>query len=191
LLLVVGLVPVLRHLGGGAQSSNSATISRSAGGSGAAAPTAAAPLPVFVAPGGYSGSALRSGVSADPAIRAAYVRAAAQDFSSTTASPSEGRGSAAAPDAATQRSGQPEGALSAKGATAVVDQQACLAQVRAVASAQVRPAFFVDTVYRGRPATVLVTRRADNPGQAELWVFPRGDCSERPFASERVTVPPP
>ncbi|HZD71725.1 MAG TPA: hypothetical protein VFA45_23280, partial [Actinomycetes bacterium] len=77
------------------------------------------------------------------------------------------------------------------GATAGVDQQACLTQARAVSSGDLLPAFFVDTVYQGRPATVLVARRAGASDQAELLAFPRGDCSAPPFATERAQVPAP
>ena len=186
-LLVVGLVPVLRHLGGSSAggASGTATMSRQEGGP-AAAPSATAQLPEFAAPAGYSASALRTGVAADPAIRSAYARAGGGPGSTGQ---SAGRGPAAAPETAAG-SADLNSRSPGKGAT-TVDQQACLARVRAVASGEVRPAFFVETVYRGRPATVLVTRRAGAADQAELWAFPRDDCSVAPFASEQVKVPPP
>jgi hypothetical protein len=195
-LLVAGLVPVLRHLGdasGTRQASGGATVARSEGAPSAAAPNtlAGALLPVFAAPGGFSGSALRTEVAGDPAIRQAYARAGAGSSAAANASPPAGSGTGTAPDAAQgdpQLAGRASGKL---GAGAIVDQQACLAQVRARASGDVRPAFFVDTVYRGRAATVLVTRRGDPPDQAELWAFPRGNCAVAPFASERVQVPSP
>jgi len=188
-LLVAGLVPVLRHAGGDAstQLSGGAAVSRPEG-----APNAAGALPVFAAPGGYSGSSLRSAVAGDPAVRDAYARAAGAE--ARAASPSAASGSAGA-DRASPSSAhggpQSEGLAAGRDATAGVDQPACLGQVRARTSEEVRAAFFVDTVYQGRPATVLVTRRAAAPDQAELWAFPRGDCSTAPFASERVQIPPP
>jgi hypothetical protein len=47
-------------------------------------------------------------------------------------------------------------------------------------------AFLVEGSYRGRPATVLVTSDADDPGRADMWVFPRGDCSGAPLDTERL-----
>jgi hypothetical protein len=64
------------------------------------------------------------------------------------------------------------------------DQQACIDR----ASAQVGgtttlvPAFFVDTLYQGKPARVLVATVAGAPGQARYFVFPPGDCSGPPVA---------
>jgi hypothetical protein len=191
-LLVAGLVPVLRHVSGGSdtqRAAGGATASRFEGAPSAAAPEAApSGLPVFEAPGGYSGSALRAAVASDPAVRDAYARAAAANL---RASPPSGSATAggATPNAA-QGDAQSERQASGKDTASRVDQQACLAQVHAQSS-EMQPAFLVETVYRGRAATVLVTRSADAPGQADLWAFPRGDCSAAPFARERVQIPPP
>lgn len=189
-LLVAGLVPVLRHVTGESgtrQASGGATASQSDHAPSAAAPSsAAAALPVFAVSGGFSGGTLRSEVAGNPAIRSAYARAGAGLPGAARSSPPAASGSDTAPGAAQNLQGK----ASAENA-AGVDQRACLAQVRAKASGDLRPAFFVDTVYRARPATVLVTRRADAPDQAQLWAFPRGDCSAAPFASERVPVPSP
>ncbi len=164
-----------------------------------ASPTEAAPggaggaraVPEFQAPDGYSASALRTAIAGNQAVHDAYARAGASG--APAASPPAGSRSAppgtATPDAA-QGATQLEGSGSSKD-TAIVDQQACLDRARAVRSEDLRPAFFVETVYQGRLATVLVTRRAGTPGQAQLWAFPRGDCSKAPFANERVQVPPP
>jgi hypothetical protein len=48
------------------------------------------------------------------------------------------------------------------------------------------PAFVVEGTYKGRQATVLVTTSTAQPGRADLWVFPRNDCSAAPLATERV-----
>ena len=48
------------------------------------------------------------------------------------------------------------------------------------------PAFFVEGTYQGRAATALVTTSTGQPGRVDLWVFPRGDCSTPPLATERV-----
>ena len=189
-LLVAGLVPVLRHFSGdsGTQSSGAATASRSE-----AAPPGAAALPEFSAPGGYSGAALRAAVAANPAVRDAYARAGAGGEAAaggrTTGS---GGGSApAAPNAAQGDTQLQKGGSTQDSGRPAVDQQACLAWARAASSEDLRPAFLVDTMYRGRQATVLVTRSTSSPDQAMLWAFPRGDCSGPPFASERVQVPSP
>lgn len=178
-LLVAGLVPVLRHVGGGGgQASGGATASRSERTPGAAAPNVpgqrggVTALPEFDAPGGYSGTRLRAAVASDPAVRDAYARA----------------GRPIAPNAGGGSAGSTDKGLSAQSAPTTEKQQACLAQVGAKTSEQLYPVFFVETVYQGRPATVLVTRSASAPDQAELWAFPRGDCSKAPFASEQVRV---
>jgi hypothetical protein len=183
ILLVAGLVPVLRHSGGGAgagQVASGTSAARSEGVPSVATPQAApGALPVFDAPGDYSGSALRAAVADDPAVRGAYAHAGAVALRA---------GSGAGPPSGSAASGS---AMSGKDAGSGVDQQACLAQVAAQASEAILPAFLVQTVYQGRPATVLVTRSAAAPGRAELWAFPRGDCAHAPFAHERVSVPPP
>jgi hypothetical protein len=33
---------------------------------------------------------------------------------------------------------------------------------------------------------VLVTSAAAEPNRAELWVFPNGDCSDPPLATQRI-----
>ena len=66
---------------------------------------------------------------------------------------------------------------------------ACLVAATADADAAIRPltpAFFVEGTYKGRQATVLVTTSTAEPGRADLWVFPRNDCSAAPLATERL-----
>jgi hypothetical protein len=66
---------------------------------------------------------------------------------------------------------------------------ACLVAATAAAKPAIRPltpAFFVEGTYKGRPATVLVTTSTTPPGRADLWVFPRNDCSSAPLATKRL-----
>jgi hypothetical protein len=199
ILLVAGLVPLLRHGGG------QTVATQSAGGRPAAAPSFAGggegSLPVFSAPDGYSGSALQSALRSDPAARAAYQRAAGGSQASglgesapQTPQPGSGGGSGAATESGDAARGFSGTAKSTTGAQAPagLQQLTCLASARNQAGDQgLRPAFFVNTVYRGRPATVLVTVRPGAPDQADLWAFPRDDCSAAPFAHDRATVIPP
>jgi len=196
ILLVAGLVPLLRHTGGQAATT--------AEGGASAAPNAAASgapgsLPVFSAPDGYSGSALESALASNPQARAAYRRAASAraesgrpgavspQFNDRSEATSPTSGGAAGDGAAARSTSRPV----APG-PAGLQQGVCVANARNQAGNQgLRPAFFVDTVYQGRPATVLVTVRPGAGGQADLWAFPRGNCSSPPFAQEPVKVTPP
>jgi len=196
ILLVAGLVPLLRHTSG--------QTTTTAEGGASAAPNAVAngapgPLPVFSAPDGYSGSALESALASDPQTRTAYQRAA-------SARAESGRPNAVGPQFSTRpgaksstSAGSAGDSAAAGGASrpaapgpAGLQQGVCVANARNQAGNQgLRPAFFVDTVYQGRPATVLVTVRPGAAGQADLWAFPRGNCSSPPFAHEPVKVTPP
>jgi hypothetical protein len=63
------------------------------------------------------------------------------------------------------------------------DQQACVDRAAAQAGgATLEPSFFVDTLYQGKPARVLVVTVAGTPGQVRYFVFPPGDCSGPPVA---------
>jgi len=216
ILLVVGLVPLLRHGGGQTVATQGAgrgagATSRALGGS------AQGSLPVFSAPAGYSGAALRSALTADPAVRTAYRRAAdrvaAQSRSTPPEQPGSGvsprldskrgsggsvnggsGGSSGNPDSSGSTAKSPGGGETAAGVPAAggLQQATCVASARNQARDQgLQPAFFVDTQYRGRPATVLVTVKPGAPDQADLWAFSRGDCFAPPFAHEPVTVTPP
>jgi hypothetical protein len=66
---------------------------------------------------------------------------------------------------------------------------ACVVAATAAADPAIRPltpAFLVEGTYKGRPATVLVTTSTAEPGRADLWVFPRNDCSAAPLTTERL-----
>jgi hypothetical protein len=155
-------------------------------------------LPVFSAPEGYSASALQSALSSDPQVRAAYQAASVgrpPTAGPESVNPQLGGGGSAG-DQSTAPSASASGgapkAGNAPNAPAGLQKDACVAAARNQASNQgLRPAFFVDTVYQGRPATVLVTVRPGAPAQADLWAFPRGNCSSPPFAHELVSVTPP
>ncbi len=156
----------------------------------AGAPSAADRLPVFQASGSYTASRLRASLTSNPAIRSAYQRAVA-------GSASLSGGPAGSPPATAQGAqpdlGRPEGtAGTERVAPAGLQERACVTAAQEQAGTEpLRPAFFVNAVYSGRPATVLVTVRARAPAQAELWAFPRNDCSLPPFAHKRVAVSPP
>jgi Putative zinc-finger len=68
------------------------------------------------------------------------------------------------------------------------DQQACIDRAAAQAGgAPLEPSFFIDTVYQGKPARVLVATVASAPGQARYFVFPARDCSVPPVAQGSAT----
>jgi hypothetical protein len=195
ILLVAGLVPLLRHTAG----QTAVTADRG--------PTTAAPrvavggasagsLPVFSAPAGYSGSALQSSLTNDPKARAAYQAASGarpQAAGPESVSPGISGGSTA--DKSARSGDTAAGGATGGGAAPLpsgLQQDACVTAARNQARNQdLRPAFFVDTVYQGRPATVLVTVRPGAPARADLWAFPRGNCSSPPFGHEPVAVTPP
>lgn len=175
LLLAALVVPLLDR------SDNLTTAGGDAGG-GQAQETAAAPahdsggfaagLPVVELAGEITAERLRAVLASDPAARRAYEKAAAaagQPGLGGEARATDGRQSPAAP-----------------AAPSTTAPQACLAAAIAKAGATLVPAFVAEGNYQGRPATVLVTSTAGQPSVAELWVFPRGDCSGPPLASQRI-----
>jgi hypothetical protein len=198
ILLVAGLVPLLRHTGGG-------TVATQTAGGGAASSALSGlsegSVPVFSAPGGYSAAALQSALRGDAAARSAYLRAANAGRATRQAAPEVQRdsgGAKIAPHAGTRSAenstkSTERGSAGAAGQPPSDLQQAvCVATARKQAGDQgLQPAFFVSTVYRDRPATVLVTVRRGEPGKAVLWAFPIGNCSAPPFARDTVTVTPP
>lgn len=190
ILLVAGLVPLLRHVGGQTVATQGAGRGAAAAPAGSSAPGS---LPVFSAPGGYSGTALRSGLASDPAVRSAYQRAAGE---TSGGQPATGLEKATPvtpqPNSRSGAGGAAKGSGGAAESATGLQQLTCVASVQDQAGDQgLRPAFFVNTVYRGQAATVLVTVRPGAPGQADLWVFPRDNCSASPVAHQRVTVSPP
>ncbi len=196
MLLVAGLFPLVRYITGGSNATQTASrpsaASQASGAAGSNATGGTAAVPVFSAPGGYSGVALQSALRSDPNARAAYQRAA----NAPAAQRSNAGGESGPPTEAAPFGGSKESngsaADSGDAAKSGVQQAACLAAARTQAGDQsLRPAFFVTTVYHGRAATVLVTAREGAADQADLWAFPRGNCSAPPFAHEQVTVQAP
>jgi hypothetical protein len=85
----------------------------------------------------------------------------------------------------------PQGAADKSGTTGQIppDQQACVDQATAQAGAtQLTPAFFVETIYQGRSARVLVATVTSSPGQARYFVFPAGNCSAAPVAQGQASI---
>jgi hypothetical protein len=190
LLLAALLVPLLDQGGsdlstaGGAGGGQTEEAARAPG---------AGQLPVIRVPGEVSAAVVRSRLAGDGLAKQALERAGADARASggEAAAPRDNQG----PATATQAPGQAQedadrssgSAPPSAGATA--DQQSCLAAAAATADPATRPlvpAFYVEGTYEGRRATVLVTTSAGQPGRADLWVFPRGNCSTAPLATERV-----
>jgi hypothetical protein len=70
-------------------------------------------------------------------------------------------------------------------------QQACIDQAAAQAGGvSLEPSFFIDTLYQGKAARVLVATVASAPGQARYFVFPGGDCSVPPVAQGQGSATP-
>jgi anti-sigma factor RsiW len=172
LLFVVGAVGLVNLVDrSGSDTTAAAPGSRqeeSGGGGGADAqpPSAAAPsgrLPVVIMAGEFSPDRL-------PQAFAAYNGAGQGPLGSSG-------GTRAAPQAGTY------GERTDGQVKVTPDQQACVD--RAVAKAggtALRPSFFVETLYQGKPARVLVATVPSVPNQARYFVFPGGDCSVPPVA---------
>jgi hypothetical protein len=183
LLAALVAVPLLDR------STEVSTASGGAGGGQAAqesgADTAAAgagSLPVLRIPGEVSAAAIRARLATDSRARAALEPAAGSPPGTQAApkqpqqgadSTGEGFGSSAAPTRQAESASVP----------------ACFVSATAAADPALRPltpAFIVEGTYKGRHATILVTTSTAQPGRADLWVFPRNDCSAAPLATERV-----
>jgi hypothetical protein len=138
-------------------------------------------LPVLRLPGEVTAAAIRARLATDARARSA-LEGAPVSPPGTQAAPSQPKFGA---DSGTN--GSPSGAAAAQGGSASIP--ACLVAATAAADPALRPlnpAFFVEGTYKGRQATVLVTTSTAQPGRADLWVFPRNDCSAAPLATERL-----
>jgi len=133
--------------------------------------TAAGRLPVLRLDGEVSAKRLRDALASDPVAKQAYGRAAASAGTNGLRGETTTDGRQAVPAPATPSTTAP---------------QPCLAAATAQAGRPLVPAFLVEGNYQGRPATMLVTADAGDPGRADLWVFPPGDCSGPPIATERL-----
>lgn len=188
LLLVALAVPLLNRSG-----EDLTTASGDAGGGQAqetaGAPaygTAAAGLPVVRLPGEeVTPGRLQAALASDPVARQAYQRA-----TKAAGLPGAPGGEARSDDLQTAKppaAATPSApATSAPATSAAPATQACLAAATAEAGRQLVPAFVAEGNHQGRPATVLVTSAAGEPGRTDMWVFPRGDCTGPPIASERL-----
>jgi len=138
-------------------------------------------LPVLHLPGEVTAAAIRARLATDDRARSA-LEGAPVSPPGTQAAPSQPKFGA---DSGTNgsRSGAPAPQ------TGLASVPACLVAATAAADPALRPlnpAFFVEGTYKGRQATVLVTTSTAQPGRADLWVFPRNDCSAAPLATERL-----
>jgi hypothetical protein len=179
LLLAAIVVPLLDRpdglttAGGGGGQARKTAGAPAYGGAETAAPSAGG-LPVVRLGGEISAERLRAALAGDPVADQAYRRAVAAGRAGL-------KGEAQADD----RQAPSTAAAAAPSATAL--QRACLAAAVAKAGGRpLVPAFMAEGTYQGRPATALVTAGPGQPGSAELWVFPRGDCSDPPLASQRI-----
>jgi hypothetical protein len=184
LLLAALVVPFLDQSGG-----DLTTASGGAGGGAEMGQTAgpAVRVPVFSLPGEISAATVSARLVTDPQTKAALDSAA-------TGTPA-GQAATADSAAAQPPQTQPEAGDNAYRSSAptpqagTADLQRCLPAATADADPATRPlvpAFYIEGTYRGRPATVLVTTSNGDPGRVDLWVFPRGNCSSPPLATERV-----
>ena len=163
-----GLIPTGGGAGGGA-----AQEAPMAGGADTGA--TAAGLPVLRLDGEVSARRLRVALGTDPTAMQAYRQATEQARARADGlrgEATDGRQTTLAP--------------AAPAAPSTTAPQPCLAAATAQAGRPLVAAFLVEGDYQGRPATVLVTTVAGEPDRADMWVFPRGNCSGAPLASERL-----
>ncbi|HEV8164075.1 MAG TPA: hypothetical protein VGR74_06455 [Actinomycetota bacterium] len=178
LLLAALVVPLLHRpdvltggAGGGAGAGGGQAQEAPAPAAGGADKSTAAGLPVLRLGGEVTAKRLRAALASNPVAMRAYRRAVA------------GGGEQRLHGAATPES-RPAPAPAAPSTTA--PPQPCLAAATARAGRPLVPAFLVEGNWQGRPATMLVTSDAGDPNRADLFVFPRGDCSGPPLATERL-----
>jgi hypothetical protein len=183
LLLAAVAVPLIDRSGG-----DRTTAGRGAGG-GQAQDTAAAPqadraakaaggLPVVRLAGEITPQRLQTALVRNPVARRAFGQAAAEAGRTNLKGEAQSGGRQVAP----ATPGEPGTSAATGGAV----PRTCLAAATAKAGRQLVPAFVAEGRYQGRPATVLVTASAHEPTRADLWVFPSGDCSGPPLATQRI-----
>jgi hypothetical protein len=134
-------------------------------------------LPVLRLAGEVTAKRLRAALASDPVAMRAYGRAVAGAGEKGLRGETTTDGRQAEPSAA---------AAPSTTAPSTTAPQPCLAAATAQAGRPLVPAFLVEGNYQGRPATMLVTAGTGEPDRADLWVFPRGDCSGPPLATERL-----
>jgi anti-sigma factor RsiW len=149
-------------------------------------------VPLVPIPGEVSAATVRSRLDADTQARAALDAAGARTAvrRDQAAPPSaQAPGEAAAPSAPGQAATDGDRSTTLAPQAGAAGLGSCPPAATAVADPATRPlvpAFYVEGTYQGREATILVTTSAGQPGRVDLWVFPRGNCSAPPLASERV-----
>ena len=139
-------------------------------------------LPVVRLPGEVTAAAVRARLATDLRARTALEGAPVSPPGTQAASPSQPQF-----DADSGTGGSRSGAKAPQTGSASVP--ACFVAATTAADPAIRPltpAFFVEGTYKGRRATVLVTTSAAEPGRADLWVFPRNDCSAAPLDTDRL-----
>ncbi|HEX2373261.1 MAG TPA: zf-HC2 domain-containing protein [Actinomycetota bacterium] len=187
------------------RSTDMTTAGDAGGGTEAAGPAAdatggAATVPLLQIPGEVSAAAVRSTLASDSRAKAAFDSAAARGAAAAGGTGVAGGDAAVpqtatreAPDSATStRSPDEAGDLnrsSAPPAAGPASLRSCLPAATADAAPAIRPltpVFYVEGIYQGREATILVTTSTGQQGRVDLWVFPRNDCSSPPLITERV-----
>ena len=132
---------------------------------------------VLALPGNFSATRLRALLAANPTARQAFgdQRAAG--------------GAAESAPRATPAQPAPGGSTNDRAAAADAPPglaRACVAAASRTAGRPLQAAFVLQTDYRGRAATLLVVPVPGAPGQADVYAFPRDDCSGPPLSTERV-----
>jgi hypothetical protein len=140
-------------------------------------------LPLLRLPGEVTAKRLRAALASNPVAMRAYQRAAGGGGEQSLQGETTPGRQAAPPQTAPAPQTAPPPASAAPSTTA---PRPCLAAATARAGRPLVPAFLVEGNYQGRPATMLVTADAGQPDRADLWVFPQGDCSGPPLATERL-----
>jgi hypothetical protein len=164
----VGLINLVERSGSDTTAAAPGSRQEESGGGGGAdaqAPSAAAPggrLPVVMMTGEFSPARLPEAFSAPRGAGPGPL----SNSSATGAAPQG-----------------PYGGRTENQAKLLPEQQACVDRARATAGATALvPSFFVETLYQGKSARVLVATVPSVPNQARYFVFPGGDCSIPPVA---------
>jgi hypothetical protein len=158
---------------GGGQAAQEAGGDAAAGGAGS--------LPLLRIPGEVTAAAIRARLATDYRARSALEGTPLSPPETQPAAPAQPQGADSTSEGFRSSAPTPQpGSARVPG---------CLVSATAAADPALRPlnpAFFVEGTYKGRQATVLVTTSTTPPGRADLWVFPRNDCSSAPLATERL-----
>jgi anti-sigma factor RsiW len=159
---------------GGGQAAQEAGGDAAAGGGGT--------LPVLRIPGEVTAAAIRARLATDYRARLA--------LEGTPLSPPETKPAAPVqPQQGADSTSEGFRSSAPTPQTGSASVPACLVAATAAADPAIRPlipAFFVEGTYKGRQATVLVTTSTTPSRRADLWIFPRHDCSSAPLATERL-----